>query len=139
MNDASEENFEPRKRILELASQAGFNVLTALQKNSFDCRDFYDVGKWLFVLGATGSGKTLMALMSYFLERERAVERRYKMLFAVPYRALASQKFDEITDITQKLGLNPSERIYELRGAAQSEFGGAENRRLCLSDFKFRL
>lgn len=90
-----------------MAARAGFDRLTALQEKSFGCRDFYDINKWLFIMGATGAGKTLVALMSYFYEQHRAAAqgRSYRMLFAVPYRALASQKFDEITDIVRKLDL----------------------------------
>lgn len=93
-----------RLDINSLAERAGFKSLTALQNKTFDCKDFYDVEKWLFVVGATSSGKTLVALMSYFFERARS-DRQYKMLFAVPYRALASQKFEEISAIVDRLGL----------------------------------
>ena len=97
-----------RSDINSLATRAGFNELTDLQRKAFDCPDFYDVGKWLFVMGATGSGKTLIALLSYFHQQQLAAERGrpYRMLFAVPYRALASQKFDEIRDFARKLELS---------------------------------
>ena len=94
-----------RSEINSLAERAGFKNFTALQNKAFDCKDFHDADKWLFVVGATSAGKTLVALMSYFVERNRAADQNYKMLFAVPYRALASQKFDEISAIVDKLGL----------------------------------
>ena len=94
--------------LTEIAAQAGFKSLTALQSKCFGSRAFFDLKKWLFVIGATSSGKTLVALGSYFYEHARAAEqgRDYKMLFAVPYRALASQKIDELNDLNQKLGLH---------------------------------
>lgn len=93
-----------RSEINSLAERAGFKSFTALQNKAFDCKDFHDADKWLFVVGATSAGKTLVALMSYFIERARS-DQNYKMLFAVPYRALASQKFDEISAIVDRLGL----------------------------------
>lgn len=91
--------------VLSLAQQAGFKDFTNLQQRTFQNEKFYDPGQWLFVIGATSSGKTLVALLSYFYERQRC-GRPYRMLFAVPYRALASQKIDEITGFAQALNLN---------------------------------
>ena len=94
--------------VRDLADRAGFKKFTPLQEKSFGDENFFDLGKWLFVTGATGAGKTLVALLSYFyeLKKHRTQRRDYKMLFAVPYRALATQKTDEISQMTAALGLN---------------------------------
>ena len=91
-----------------LANRANYKEFTSLQEQSFRDENFFDVGKWLFIIGATGSGKTLVALLSYFHERQKRKEQAqyYKMLFAVPYRALAAQKTDEISLLADALGLN---------------------------------
>lgn len=91
-----------------LANRANYKEFTSLQEQSFRDENFFDVGKWLFIIGATGSGKTLVALLSYFHERQKRKEKgqSYKMLFAVPYRALAAQKTDEISLLAAALDLN---------------------------------
>ena len=96
------------ENICEMARQIGFSDFTALQRKSFQDKNFFDIGKWLFIVGATGSGKTLVALMSYFYEQSRLSKEglKYKMLFSVPYRALASQKMEEIQNACELLGLD---------------------------------
>lgn len=91
-----------------LADRANYKELTSLQEQSFRDENFFDVSKWLFIIGATGSGKTLIALLSYFHEwqKRKSQGQSYKMLFAVPYRALAAQKTDEISLLAETLELN---------------------------------
>lgn len=91
-----------------MAKKMGFQDFTALQEKVFTDEKFYDLSKWLFVLGATSSGKTLVALLAYFFEHEVHAKKNlpYKMLFTVPYRALASQKTAEVLKATNALGLN---------------------------------
>ena len=60
---------EEEKKIFELAAKLGFKNFTELQRKIFSDEKFYDVSKRLFVLGATSSGKTLVALMAYFFEK----------------------------------------------------------------------
>lgn len=93
--------------VRRLANRANYKEFTSLQEESFRDENFFDLGKWLFIIGATGSGKTLVALLSYFHERQKfmAQGQSYKMLFAVPYRALAAQKTDEISELAASLGL----------------------------------
>ena len=94
--------------ICQIATQCGFKDFTALQNRSFKDENFYSFKKWLFIIGATGSGKTLIALLSYFYEQRLHSQKGlpYKMLFSVPYRALASQKIDEIIYACRMLGLD---------------------------------
>lgn len=101
-------HLEPYERICNLANKIGFKDFTPLQWKVFSDENFFDCSKWLFVTGATGSGKTLVPLISYFFERERRTQKNlfYKMLFVVPYRALAAQKTDEIKKFTKALDLN---------------------------------
>ncbi len=99
---------EEYERLCELAAKLDVKDFTDLQWKVFSDAKFYDLSKWLFVLGATSSGKTLVALLAYFVIRERQVQKGlpYKMLFAVPYRALAAQKTAEIFAATKALGLS---------------------------------
>ncbi|MBQ7630701.1 MAG: DEAD/DEAH box helicase [Selenomonadaceae bacterium] len=96
------------EEICGMAHQCGFKDFTEIQEKSFRNENFYDIEKWLFIVGATGAGKTLIALLSYFYEQRRHYQkgRPYKMLFSVPYRALSSQKLDEIFNACKMLNLN---------------------------------
>ena len=72
------------------------------QKRSFDFE------KWLFIIGATSSGKTLIPILLFFNTYFERLENgeKCKMLFAVPYRALAIQKKEEIEEIVKNLNVN---------------------------------
>lgn len=92
------------EQIKEIAEQLDFTELTELQQAAFEEEAFFDPYEWLFVTGATSSGKTLIPLMHFF---RRCIDGESpKMLFAVPYRALAQQKCDEIRSLLQELGLD---------------------------------
>lgn len=54
-----------------------------------------------FITGDTSSEKTLIPLIHYLLEKEKNPD--YKMLFLVPYCALASQKQTEITELLHRV------------------------------------
>lgn len=99
------ENYD---QICSLAKRLGYAKFTDLQKKAFEESGCYDFEKWLFVIGATSSGKTLIPLLYYFREYElhKQDNMPFRMLFAVPYRALAGQKKDEISELLQKLNLN---------------------------------
>lgn len=91
-----------------LSEKLGLSGFTKLQEKAFRGVLNYDMKKWLFVIGATSSGKTLIPLLNYFREyiiRKRKGE-KHRMLFAVPYRALAAQKRAEIEEFTSQLQLN---------------------------------
>lgn len=80
---------------LELARQHNILAFTALQEEAFRSEYISDSRKNLFVIGETSSGKTLIPLLLYeraVLEAQRLEAPCPKMLFVVPYRALAAQK-----------------------------------------------
>lgn len=88
-----------------LVKKLGYTKFTELQNKAFSCEEmFSDTSSWIFVTGNTSSGKTLIPLMCYFLQFLEG--KQPHMLFAVPYRALAAQKFREISSIAAKLKLN---------------------------------
>lgn len=95
------------EQIKKISKKIGYKGFTELQEKAFQEPLNFDLRKWLFVIGATSSGKTLIPLLNYFYEYKRYKQERknYKMLFAVPYRALASQKKEEIDDFANKLQL----------------------------------
>ncbi len=96
------------EEIRTMAVRLGYRGLTKLQDKVFRDDAAYDFARWLMVIGATSSGKTLVALLVYFYHYRRKEEegKPFRMLFAVPYRALAAQKTAEITDMARKLDLD---------------------------------
>lgn len=94
-------------RMLELSEKLGYKGFTTLQEKAFHEPSNYNLQKWLFVIGATSSGKTLIPLLNYFYQylQNKQEGKNAKMLFAVPYRALAMQKKDEIEDLALRLGI----------------------------------
>lgn len=82
----------------QLASDHGFASFTALQEDAFSNPEFYS-GRDLFIIGQTSTGKTLIPVLLYaqaLQEAEEAGMPNPKMLFVVPYRALAAQKVQEL-------------------------------------------
>lgn len=76
-----------------------YESFTSLQESAFQSREAYDYDQDLFIIGETSSGKTLIPMLLYEAALETAEEQGDdipKMLFVVPYRALASQKLKEI-------------------------------------------
>lgn len=82
---------------LGILREIGYSSFMPLQEKAFRSAEVYDPQKDIFVTGDTSSGKTLIPLICYLLEKKRNSDHR--MLFLVPYRALASQKKDEIAEI----------------------------------------
>lgn len=84
--------------IKKLACDYGYASFTALQEDTFsNLETFSDQN--LFIIGQTSTGKTLIPVLLYahaLREAEEAGEPKPKMLFAVPYRALAAQKMQEL-------------------------------------------
>lgn len=94
--------------IYNLASQLGYKEFTKLQKKAFENVDTYDYEKWIIAIGATSSGKTLIAVLIYLYKYTlyRKNGKSYRMIFAVPYRALAAQKNSEIGEMLQKMDVD---------------------------------
>lgn len=84
----------PSELMRRIARELGCSELTPLQKQALDTTGFIE-DEDLFIVGETSSGKTLLPELLYFREVIRACggERTMpRMLFVVPYRALAAQK-----------------------------------------------
>ena len=89
-------------KMLAIAKKLGYNGFTELQECAFSSEDAYDTERNLFVIGETSSGKTLIPLLLYAAALEEAKENDEplpRMLFLVPYRALAAQKVEEIREL----------------------------------------
>lgn len=103
----------------------GYSKFTKLQEKVFNNeRAFTKPCPWTFVIGSTSSGKTLIPLVRYF--HKYIDGQRPRMLFAVPYRALAAQKYKEITAAIEKMGLDINVVIStgEFRSADHEVFCG---------------
>ncbi len=88
-----------------LAAGQGFSSFTELQETAFCCPEAYDESRDLFIIGETSSGKTLIPTLLYCRAVARAREMGEplpKMLFVVPYRALAAQKLEELQEALVK-------------------------------------
>lgn len=85
--------------MLDLAHKLNYESLTQLQETAFRTPSLYDEQKNIMVIGPTSSGKTLIPLLLYAAAVRKAMETSKplpRMLFIVPYRALASQKCHEL-------------------------------------------
>ena len=83
-----------------IASALGYSQLTELQEAVFNAEGAFGE-RGLFVIGDTSSGKTLVPMLLYYqaVLAARVNGTPYpKMVFAVPYRALASQKQRELAE-----------------------------------------
>ena len=86
------ENYD---KMLRLANQLGYPSFTDLQETAFRSEDVYDSGRDLFIIGETSSGKTLIPMLMYYAAYQEALEKQQRtprMLFVVPYLALAAHK-----------------------------------------------
>lgn len=81
---------------ISLASDWGYNKLTALQELTFENCSIGE-GAREFIIGSTSSGKTLIPLLCYKADKNRS-ERKNKLIYIVPYRALATQKEKELKE-----------------------------------------
>ena len=83
---------------LACAQELGYLSFTKLQNEVFRNEYTYDNSRDLMVIGQTSSGKTLVPTLLYYADARQAAaqgRRMPKMLFVVPYRALAAQKREE--------------------------------------------
>ena len=101
----------------QLASDHGFASFTALQEDAFSNPEFYS-GRDLFIIGQTSTGKTLIPVLLYAQDLQEAEEAGMpnpKMLFVVPYRALAAQKVQELRRFFQRQHLQIVQSTGEYR------------------------
>ena len=90
----------------ELAQTLDYRAFTPLQDAAFRHPDLYDENKDIFIIGQTSAGKTLIPLLLFYQRVLRADELRQprpRMLFVVPYRALAAQKKRELQEFFRRL------------------------------------
>lgn len=95
-----------RDTMLEMAGKLGYHSLTKLQETAFQNEHLYDDEQNIMVIGPTSSGKTLVPVLLYaraVLETEKKGEPAPKLLFIVPYRALAAQKTRELRQQLERL------------------------------------
>lgn len=137
--------------ILGLAATHKYSTFTPLQECAFRNDATYDNNRDLFILGETSSGKTLIPLLLYLSSLEKnahkegvsstattnnntatkqlktfnyVAEHRPKMLFAVPYRALAAQKVKEMRDFFEEWNLKIVQSTGEYRQDDESVING---------------
>ena len=106
------------EEVRKLANAHSYSSFTKLQEQAFRSEDCYDKKKDLFIIGETSSGKTLIPLLlyQYSLEKAAAEIKEYpKMLFIVPYRALAAQKKKEMTSFFEGWNLTIVQSTGEFR------------------------
>ncbi len=102
----------------ELGEKRGFTSFTELQQSAFENPETYNFERNVFVMGQTSSGKTLIPQLIYNAALEQAIAegKEYpKMLFAVPYRALAAQKVEEMQEFFSAYDLKIIQSTGEFR------------------------
>ena len=101
----------------KLAAGYGYISFTALQEDAFSNPETFS-DRNLFIIGQTSTGKTLIPVLLYARALREAVESgepKPKMLFAVPYRALAAQKMQELRRFFKGQGLQIVQSTGEFR------------------------
>ncbi len=114
------------KLLCEHASHE-YSSFTQLQMNAFSSSEIYDNKKNIFVIGETSAGKTLIPLLLYYAavkEANAAGRSLPKMLFVVPYRALAAQKEKEIRDFFKNENLIIAQSTGEYRQSDEAVQSG---------------
>ncbi len=104
--------------MLDLAHKHSFDSFTDLQDLAFRTKDTYNYDNDLFIVGETSSGKTLIPLLLFeaaLEEAEMRGEDSPKMLFVVPYRALAAQKTAEMQNFFEEKDLKIVQSTGEFR------------------------
>ena len=104
--------------VLTLAKSHGFSNFTQLQEEAFQNERVYAPQSDLFVIGETSSGKTLIPLLLYeaaLLTAEENGVTTPRMLFVVPYLALAAQKLEEIRDFFKNRDMSIVQSTGEFR------------------------
>jgi replicative superfamily II helicase len=87
----------------------GKSKLTALQRKAFSKLEYYN-GAREFIIGNTSSGKTLVPLAAFKKAIRKCEES--KLLYIVPYRALAAQKKEEFENLFSDFTIKMSTSEY---------------------------
>lgn len=106
------------EQLKKICGDLGYTHLTPLQEQTFRSAEFWEPGRNQMIIGPTSAGKTLVPLALYYamvLETARVGDEVPKLLFVVPYRALAAQKCHELSD-----GFNQVYGVEHTLTAAQS-------------------
>ena len=97
----------------------GYSKFTTLQKKTFETEEIFSkLYPWIFAIGSTSSGKTMIPLIRYFQKYSNG--QKPKMLYAVPYRALAAQKYIEIMDAVTKMNMKKNINVVISTGEYRS-------------------
>ena len=129
--------------ICSLANKLGYSSLTELQEKAFRNPDAYDGTRNIMVVGPTSSGKTLVPFLLYAADVVKAQDqgkKMPKMLFVVPYRALAAQKTRELrTSLKKILGDEPfvAQSTGEIRAADQQIKNGEPDVSIVITEKAF--
>ena len=92
--------------LANMAKSMGYTEFTELQQKAFQNPQILEPNRNILVIGPTSSGKTLVPMLMYYQrvwEADKNHRRRPKMLFVVPYKALAAQKCNELVEPFQKV------------------------------------
>lgn len=103
-------DYLPFKSAESTMRELGYPDMTALQRTAFS-HLVYKQGAREFIMGGTSSGKTLIPLVAYKADSSHS----NKLLYLVPYRALANQKkkdFEQLFDDNTKVIVSTAEYSY---------------------------
>ena len=118
-----------------------YSSFTALQDEAFHADFISDPARDLFIIGETSSGKTLIPLLIYETMLIEAIQTDVsypKMLFIVPYRALAAQKKSELENYYSSYGLKIVQSTGEFRQNDRSIQAGDVDVAVMITEKAFR-
>lgn len=101
-----------------IAKHHNITEFTPLQDKAFRSKEVTESKQNVFVIGETSSGKTLIPMLLYeeaVIEAQKLNTDFPKMLFVVPYRALAAQKHMEFRQFWEKYNLDIIQSTGEFR------------------------
>lgn len=88
--------------VFSMLQGLGYLGFTKLQEKAFYDKRLFQSDKNIMITGSTSSGKTLIPVL-YYLYLCKNYDSVAPMLYAVPYKALALQKMEEIKGYCEKL------------------------------------
>ena len=90
---------------LEIAEKnMGFEKFTVFQELALRDDNFWNQRN-IFLMGATSSGKTVLPILKYLVDRKKSGTRK-NMLIAVPYRALVYQMYNKLKELFKDFHLD---------------------------------